>query len=268
MTSEVNSEKNVFTEMNGDFPGNDEFQNSGKDYYNPHAFRECVEARRSVRKYTAEKIPDHIVHDCLDLALLAPNSSNLQTWEFYRIKDQTIWDKIVYACFSQPAAKTSAEMIVCVARADHWRAHCKIMLEELYKMPVKPPRSAVLYYKTLAPFVYTIGPMSILTPFKWLFNTVAGLFKVVPREPVSRSQLDTWAIKSCALACENLMLAFRSHGYDSCPMEGFDSVKVKRAIGLPRRAKIVKIISAGKRESGGIYGPRIRFNRDRFIKTL
>lgn len=264
----MSDQKNVFTEMNGDFPGNTEYQLAGKDYFNPVEFRKCVEARRSVRKYTAEKIPDEVVNDSLDLALLAPNSSNLQAWEFYRIKDKKVWDEVVHASFSQPAAATAAEMIVCVARADNWREHCKMMLEELYKMPVKPPRSAILYYTKLAPFVYTMGPFSILTPFKWLFNTIVGLFKVVPREPISTSQLNTWAIKSCALACENLMLAFRAHGYDTCPMEGFDSCKVKKAMGLPRKAKIVMIVSAGKRADGGIYGPRIRFDRSRFIKTI
>lgn len=71
------SDKNVFTEMNGQFAGNEAFQKEGADYRNPEAFRDLVQARRSVRKFTAEKIPDSIVHECLDLALLAPNSSNL-----------------------------------------------------------------------------------------------------------------------------------------------------------------------------------------------
>ena len=30
-----------------------------------------------------------------------------------------------------------------------------------------------------------------------------------------------------ALACENLMLALRAYGYDSCPMEGMDSKRIK-----------------------------------------
>ena len=46
--------------MNGNFAGNEEFQKQGADYHNPEAFRELVNARRSVRKFTAEKIPDHI----------------------------------------------------------------------------------------------------------------------------------------------------------------------------------------------------------------
>lgn len=264
----MTDQKNVFTEMNGSFPGNEQFQKAGADYYNPEAFRELVNARRSVRKFTSEKIPDDVVADCLEMALLAPNSSNLQTWEFYRIKTESVKKEIVHACFSQPAAATAAELIVCVAVPSNWRAHCKQMLAYFKTLPVETPKSALTYYGKLAPFVYTVGFLNILTPFKWLFNTLVGLFRVVPREPISSIGLNVWSIKSCALACENLMLAFRAHGYDTCPMEGYDSCKVKKAMGLGRKEKIVMIVGAGKRADGGLYGPRVRFPREQFLKTL
>jgi len=264
----MSDEKNVFTEMNGNFPGNEQFQNAGKDYSNATEFRKLCEARRSVRKFTKEAIPDSVVDDCIDLALLAPNSSNLQTWEFYRLKDPKIKGDVVHACFSQPAAATAAELIVCVARPDHWRLHCKLMLEEFKKQPMPTPKAAIMYYSKLAPFVYTVGFFNVLTPFKWLLNTTIGLFKVVPREPISSFEISTWAHKSCALACENLMLAFRAHGYDTCPMEGYDSKRVKKAMNLSGNAEIVMIVGAGKRDDGGVYGPRIRFERSRIVKTL
>lgn len=265
MSSDQN---NVFTKMDGTFDGNDRFQAEGGDYHNPEEFKKLINARRSVRRYTDEVIPDHIVNDCLDMALLAPNSSNLQPWEFYRIKNKDVKEKIVHACFSQSAAKTSAELIVCVARRDTWRAHSKQMLEEFAKLPVATPAVAKTYYGKLVPLVYTVGPLSLLTPFKWIFNTVVGLFKVVPRDPISASGMNTWAVKSTALACENLMLAFRAYGYDTCPMEGFDSWKVKSAMNLTGNSEIVMIISAGRRADGGVYGPRIRFPREQFVKTI
>ncbi len=264
----MSDKKNVFTEMSGNFAGNEAFQQEGVDYCNPQAFIELVNARRSVRKFTTEKIPDEVVGECLDLALLAPNSSNLQTWEFYRIVTPDLKQKIVEASFSQPAAATAAEIIVCVANPKSWRAHSLQMLEIFRTLPVETPKSAITYYKTLVPFVYTVGIFSVLTPFKWLFNTLVGLFKVVPREPISQHGLDLWSVKSCALACENLMLAFRAHGYDTCPMEGFDSCRIKKVMGLSRSKKIVMIVGAGKRAEGGLYGPRIRFPRDQFVKTI
>lgn len=262
------SDKNVFTEMNGQFAGNEAFQKEGADYRNPEAFRDLVQARRSVRKFTAEKIPDSIVHECLDLALLAPNSSNLQTWEFYRIVNPEVKQKIVHASFSQPAAATAAELIVCVANPSSWKEHCRQMLAHFKSLPVETPKSALVYYQKLAPFVYTIGWMNFWAPYKWMFNTLVGFFRVVPREPVTKGDLMTWSVKSCALACENLMLAFRAHGYDTCPMEGYDSCRVKKAMGLPSNRKIVMIVGAGKRADGGLYGPRIRFPREQFIKTI
>jgi nitroreductase len=52
------------------------------------------------------------------LALLAPNSSNLQPWTFYVVQNPTKKKQLVKACLNQLAAKTASELIVCVARTD------------------------------------------------------------------------------------------------------------------------------------------------------
>ncbi|HET8705473.1 MAG TPA: nitroreductase family protein, partial [Pseudomonadales bacterium] len=49
-------------------------------------FRKVVRSRRSVRRFLPDPVPDDVLNECLDLAMLAPNSSNLQPWEFYVIK--------------------------------------------------------------------------------------------------------------------------------------------------------------------------------------
>ena len=54
------------------------------------------------------------------------------------------------------------------------------------------------------------------------------------------------------------MLIMRSKGYDTCPMEGFDSLRVKKTLSLPRSAEINMIISCGIRDEKGIYGDQIR----------
>ena len=74
-----------------------------------------------------------------------------------------------------------------------------------------------------------------------------------------------WGHKSTSLACAHFMLAMRAHGFDTCPMEGFDSRRVKRLLGLPRRAQITMVISAGKRAKGGIYGDRFRFDQEKVV---
>ena len=124
------------------------------------------------------------------------------------------------------------------------------------------------YYTQLVPFIYTVGPGSMFAPLKWLLFTLVGFFKVVPREPLTKGDLRLWAAKSSALACENLMLAFSSYGFDTCPMEGLDSKRMKRLLGLPRSSTIVMAIGIGKRKPEGVYGDRIRLPADECIKEV
>jgi nitroreductase len=49
-----------------------------------------------------------------------------------------------------------------------------------------------------------------------------------------------------------------AHGYDTCPMEGFDSVRVKKALNLPSSSKINMIISCGIRGESGVWGEQFR----------
>ena len=64
-------------------------------------FKKVVTSRRSVRKFTSTQIPKAILDDCLDMALLAPNSSNLQPWTFYVVRSPEKKSKLVTACMSQ-----------------------------------------------------------------------------------------------------------------------------------------------------------------------
>lgn len=234
----------------------------------PEAFDHIIQNRRSVRVYTDEKIPAEVVEKVLDWALLAPNSSNLQCWEFYWVKHPVKKAMLIEALFSQPAARTAQELIVAVAKLETWKTNRKKMLETFNKSGEKIPDSARAYYEKLVPVVYNQGPLGIFGPFKRLFMAVAGFFRPVPREPKSKADMRVWAHKSTALACENIMLGFSAYGYDTCPMEGYDSARVKKALGLGSESEICMVISAGKRAPNGVYGPRIRFSREQFVKVI
>ena len=77
-----------------------------------------------------------------------------------------------------------------------------------------------------------------------------------------------WAHKTTALACENLMLALRAYGYDSCPMEGMDSRRIKKMLSLPKKAEVSMVISIGKRAKNGVYTKRFRLSSDKMIKII
>jgi len=233
----------------------------------PEEFAKVIRNRRSVRIFTNEKVPKHVMEQVLEWGLLAANSSNLQPWEFYWVQDPRIKSEIVEACFDQPAAKTAQELIVCVGRLDKWKSIRHEMID-LFNKKGNVPDSAKNYYEKLVPMVYSQGPFSSFGYLKKILTSFIGIFRPVPREPTSRSDMRVWAVKSTALACQNLMMGFSAFGYDTCPMEGYDSMRVKKSLKLGRNTEIVMVISVGKRDKKGVYGPRIRMPKEQFIKIV
>ena len=206
--------------------------------------------------------------ECLELTILAPNSSNLQPWEFYWVRSENKKEKLISYCLNQPAASTAQELVVAVARPDFWKINQKRMLELFNEMGDKAPKSAIKYYGKIVPLAYEQGPFSIKGYLKKIIIEIRGLKKPTPREPYNKKGMAIWAHKSTALACENLMLSLRAFGYDSCPMEGMDSKRIKKLLGLPHPAEISMVISAGKRAENGVYGKQFRFNKNYFIHEV
>lgn len=64
--------------------------------------QEVLNFRRSVRVFDKEKSLDTgKVKQCIEMATLAPNSSNMQLWEFYHITKPELLQKISHACLDQ-----------------------------------------------------------------------------------------------------------------------------------------------------------------------
>ena len=57
-------------------------------------FYDVVDSRRSTRIYAQDGIPDDVIDRVVDAAQKAPNSSNLQCWELYRVASRREQRKI------------------------------------------------------------------------------------------------------------------------------------------------------------------------------
>ncbi|WP_297422838.1 nitroreductase family protein [uncultured Acinetobacter sp.] len=229
-------------------------------------FRKVLTSRRSVRKFTEKTIPADVLDACLDLALLAPNSSNLQPWTFYVVQDPTKKQQLVKACLGQLAAKTAAELIVCVARTDRIDDMAKRNLNE-FPLPQLP--QAVKQYYTFIPYNYKTGIFNSLGHVRKLAFGVARKFdKQLPVSAFNTSDAKLWATKTTALACENFVLALRAYGFDSCMMEGFDEPLVGKILGLNTAQYPIMVIAAGERAADGVFFPQYRFDRDLFIQKV
>tara|TARA_B100000902_G_C27206117_1_gene861741 strand:+ start:372 stop:1109 length:738 start_codon:yes stop_codon:yes gene_type:complete len=231
-------------------------------------FDKIVRTRRSVRRFKKINIDHDDVKDSILHASLAPNSSNLQLWEFYHVTKNDLMRKISKACFDQPAARTANQFVVVVTRKDLWKSRRKFNIHyiknrsKLYGYKVDKGRGlkkrsiAIKYYKYLIPTVYKEF-FGLLGYFKYIYAFLIGLFRPIYRQ-VRNSDMRIVAHKSSALAAQNFMLSMTSKGYDTCPMEGFDSLRVKKILSLASSSEINMIISCGVRDEQGVYGEQIR----------
>lgn len=235
------------------------------------SFIELVESRRSIRLFDKTPVPSEVIHKAIDLALLSPNSSNLQPWEFYWVQDPVKKTKLIEACLSQAAANTAAELIVCVARTATWRRNCDHMRQEIQRAQeqgIRIPKAAILYYNTVAPWMYEQGPLNLLGYIKQWIAWILGWLRPISREPFGKAGMRLWATKTTALACQTFMLAIRAYGFDTCPMEGIDSYRIRKILNLPKDSLIPMVIAVGQRRPDGVTLPRIRAPRDWFVKIV
>jgi len=114
------------------------------------------------------------------------------------------------------------------------------------------------------PLVYWQDIFGIMSLVRGAISFFAGLTRPFFRSG-GRARQRIMVHKSCALAAQTFMLSIAAEGFHSCPMEGFDEKRVKRALGLPRGAEINMIISVGKGTEAGIWGPRFRVPNEEVI---
>ena len=232
-------------------------------------FQEIINYRRSNRAFDAAiQIPDEVVQKSLERAVLSPNSSNMQLWEFYWIKSNDELTKFIPLCLNQQAAKTAKQMVVFVTRKDKWRERAKWNFERIKETikdePNKLQKGGLDYYGKVMPLLYMNDGFGIMSTVRRLISFFTGL-----RKPFFRtggiSNQRIMVHKSCALAAQTFMLSIAAEGFHSCPMEGFDSKRVKHALNLPRGAEINMIISVGKGTEEGVWGPRFRVPNEEVI---
>lgn len=226
---------------------------------------EAIAYRRSVRVYKEDEIDTEKVKQCLVNASLAPTSSNLQLWEFIHITNKDVIKKLSKACFDQNAAKTAQQLVVIIARKDLWSKRAKANIDflntqfsaiEMTPRMEKRKKMAFNYYGKVIPLTY----MDFFGIFGWLkffIFQIVGLFRPIYRQ-VRNSDMRIVTHKSSGLAAQNFMNSMASIGYDTCPMEGSDTLRVKRILSLPYRSEINMIIACGIRDEAGVYGKRFR----------
>ncbi len=228
--------------------------------------QEILSHRRAVRHFDSNKPLDkERVKECIRKSTLAPTSSNMQLWECYHVTDKATMALLSKACLNQLTATSAQQMVVYVTRQDKYKAHAQaVKVFERENTQRNSPKEKQekrikkwdLYYGKVMPFLYSRFFGMAGLGRKILAQTI-GVFRPIVRQ-VSEGDVRVVVHKSCALAVQTFMLAMSEEGYDTCPLEGFDSRLVKKALNLPYNCEINMIITCGIRLSDGVWGDRFR----------
>lgn len=236
-------------------------------------FNKIVETRRSNRRFdTNINVPEDVISRSLERAIKSPNSSNMQLWEFYWIKSDDVKQKMHSLCLNQSAAKTANHLIVFVVRRDLWNIRARWNLEKIKhsignNTPNKMQKRALQYYGKIMPLIYRNDPFGINTLIRMVISHGTGLFKPFMRMNGKADQRIV-AHKSCALAAQTFMLSITAEGYDTCPMEGTDTIRIRKLLNLPYGAEINMVVAVGKGTAEGIYNERLRLPFEEVVYTL
>lgn len=226
----------------------------------------AIEKRKSIRKFTDKDVPTEVIEKALEASLLAPNSSNMQTWDFFWVQSSDKKKQLIQFCLNQSAARTAKELIVITADPNQWKRslpHIHKFIEE-----VNAPRQVITYYHKLIPYFYRHGFFNVLGFPKSLLSRFVSLFKPMMNGPHLKSELQEVAIKSAALAAQNFVLAITAQGYSTCMMEGFDHSRVKKLLNLNSSGKVVMVIAVGEESEKGTWGPRFRIDPSHVIHKV
>lgn len=183
---------------------------------------EAIRTRRSVKKFD----PDHAMTEqelteLMDAVILSPTSFNIQNWRFVLVTDQEVKDKVKALGWNQAQfGDCDVIVLICGDRLAFDRD-----TERYWANAGEEAANAIV-------------PM------------IKGAYG--GKTELQRDE----NLRSGGLAGQTLMLAARAMGYDSCPMIGFDFVKVGELVNLPADHDVIMAVTVGKalesaRERGG-----------------
>jgi nitroreductase len=172
----------------------------------------AIQTRRAIKHYDpAHRMSEAEIEQLLSLALLSPTAFNLQHWRFVVVSDPGLRRQIRAAAWDQAQVTDASLFLVLCADLKAWER--------------EPGR-----YWGDAP-----RPVQ-----DYMIPAIDAYYRDKPQ--VQRDE----TMRSCGIAAQTLMLAAKSLGYESCPMDGFDFEAVARLINLPPDHVIAMFVAIGK----------------------
>lgn len=183
-------------------------------------FKDIVHQRYATKKFDGKTVPQKKMDELFEIIRLAPSSFNIQPWKIKVITNKTTKETLARAALNQPQVTTCSHLLIFCA--DSNIMGCIDRIEKA--MP-----DLKEYIEMMRNFAKGMNP----------------------------EQSKTWAQRQLYLALGNAVNGAKSLGFDSCPMEGFNSDEFAKILKLPANIHPTALCAVGYATDTPI--PKFRF---------
>lgn len=192
---------------------------------------EAMKARRSIRKFKSQPIPEAFVTQLIEAAQLAPSGSNIQPTRFVVIKSDAVRAQLSQA--TPLPFVTQAPVVIA----------CCVDTESLEGMGTRARE-----LKEAGAFAGT--PLDKMEP-----ETYAK------RRPRDQATAEAYLRLNAAIAIDHITLRAVDLGLGTCWVMMFDQEKVKQILGLGENYNVVALIPVGYPDQNPNARPRIELSQ-------
>lgn len=164
---------------------------------------DAIRARRSIKSFKSDPIPEPILHEFLSLMQDAPSSWNFQPTRVVMIRSKEQKEALSAAAWGQKQILEAPVTFVFAVSIRGWEKHMDEILKTGVSSEAWPQKFA-----------------------DWIRENAPGFQKGLGEKERE------YAIKDAMIMATTLALAAQAKGYSNCYINGWDEAKVKQIIGV------------------------------------
>lgn len=183
-------------------------------------FKDVVTQRRAVNFFDPDRdVPETLLREMVELASTAPSSFNLQPWSLVVLREPDRKERLYELAMKQAKIKEAPVVLLVLGDRDAWKEGHPFVERDFREM-------------------VAAGGMKE-AQHGWFVGACAKLYGT------SLETQQAFACKNAGFFAMNLMLAAKSLGLDTHPMDGFDHDAVRKAFRIPDNYWIPLLMAVG-----------------------
>ena len=204
-------------------------------------FKEIMEKRRAINFFDPGRdVPDTLIREMIELASKSPSGFNLQPWSLMILRSREEKERLKARAWKQEKITDAPVTMIVLGDMEGWTFDNRFV------------------EKTFSQLV-AAGEMND-GQRQWFADAAASLYGASNERKVA------FACKNTGFFAMSLMLAARSLGLESHPMDGFDIDGVRQEFSIPENYWIMMLLAVGYLKPGvAIRPPKWRKSFDEIV---